>query len=110
MRGLFDTVAGMSGEPEDSIRLCCLLWAHGGEAEALHAYEDRVLRLISEHGGEVVHRAITDGAPGQPDEVQLFRFPNQAALDGYMNDERRTALSAERDAAVARTEVFPVRF
>lgn len=100
----------MSGAPEGPIRLCCLLWAHGGEAEALHAYEDRVLRLISEHGGEVVHRAIADDAPGQPDEVQLFRFPDQASLDAYMNDERRTALSAERDAAVARTEVFPVRF
>ncbi len=99
----------MSGAPEESIRLCCLLWARGGEAEALHAYEDRVLRLISEHGGEVVHRAIAD-APGQPDEVQLIRFPDQASLDAYMNDERRTALSAEREAAVARTEVFPVRF
>ncbi|MEU4449909.1 hypothetical protein AB0F44_01200 [Nocardioides sp. NPDC023903] len=100
----------MSGATDDSIRLCCLLWAHGGEADALHAYEDRVLRLISEHGGEVVHRAIADDAPGQPDEIQLFRFPDQASLDAYMNDERRTALSAERDAAVARTEVFPVRF
>ncbi|WP_406032681.1 hypothetical protein OG801_28990 [Nocardioides sp. NBC_00163] len=100
----------MSGVPEDPIRLCCLLWARGGEAEALHAYEDRVLRLISEHGGEVMHRAIADDAPGQPDEVQLFRFPDQASLDAYMNDERRTALGAERDAAVARTEVFPVRF
>lgn len=106
----FDTVTVMSGAPEESIRLCCLLWAHEGEAEALHAYEDRVLRLISEHGGEVVHRAIADGVPGQPEEVQLFRFPDQGSLDAYMNDERRTSLGAERDAAVARTEVFPVRF
>ncbi|GGU33726.1 hypothetical protein GCM10007979_35950 [Nocardioides albus] len=105
-----DTVAGMSIRSDGPIRLCCLLWAQGGEAEALHAYEDRVLELISEHGGEVVHRAIADDAPGQPDEVQLFRFLDQASLDAYMNDERRTALSAERDAAVARTEVFPVRF
>ena len=100
----------MSSESEGAIRLCCLLWAHGGEADALHGYEDRVLRLISEHGGDVVHRAFADDAPGQPDEVQLLRFPDQASLDAYMNDERRTALSAERDAAVARTEVFPVRF
>lgn len=99
----------MSGAPEGPIRLCCLLWAHRGEAAALHAYEDRVLALISEHGGEVVHRALAD-APGQPDEIQLFRFPNQASLDAYLNDERRTALGAERDTAVARTEVFPVRF
>ncbi|MER7556125.1 hypothetical protein ABTZ46_04235 [Nocardioides sp. NPDC126508] len=95
--------------PESPILLCCLLWAHEGEAEALHAYEDRVLQLIREHGGEVVQRALAD-SPGQPDEVQLLRFEGQAALDAYLNDERRTSLAAERDAAVARTELFPVRF
>ncbi|MFI5622965.1 hypothetical protein ACIA03_05825 [Nocardioides sp. NPDC051685] len=94
---------------EDPILLCCLLWAHEGKAEALHAYEDRVLELIQEHGGEVVQRALAD-TPGQPDEVQLFRFTGQTALDAYLNDERRTSLAAERDAAVARTELFPVRF
>jgi uncharacterized protein (DUF1330 family) len=105
-----DTVTVMSIAPEGPIRLCCLLWAHEGEAEALHAYEDRVLGLITEHGGEVVHRAFADDAPGQPDEVQLFRFPDQASLDAYLNDERRTALSADRDRAIARTELFAVRF
>ncbi|MEI7057431.1 hypothetical protein WBG06_16530 [Nocardioides sp. CCNWLW239] len=95
--------------PEEPVLLCCLLWAHTGEAESLHAYEDRVLQLIQEHGGEVVQRALADTA-GQPDEVQLFRFPGQSSLDAYLNDERRTSLSAERDAAVARTELFPVRF
>ncbi|WP_328530807.1 hypothetical protein OG984_06635 [Nocardioides sp. NBC_00368] len=95
--------------PEGPILLCCLLWAHDGEADALHAYEDRVLQLIQEHGGEVVQRALAD-TPGQPDEVQLFRFPRQSSLDGYLNDERRTSLAADRDAAVARTELFPVRF
>ena len=99
----------MAPSPTSPIQLCCLLWAHDGAAEALHAYEDKVLQLIEEHGGEVVQRALADTA-GQPDEVQLFRFPDQAALDGYLNDERRTSMAAERDAAVARTELFPVRF
>lgn len=99
----------MSHSPKPPILLCCLLWAHDGAAQALHAYEDKVLQLIEEHGGEVVQRALADTA-GQPDEVQLFRFPDQAALDGYLNDERRTSMAAERDAAVARTELFPVRF
>lgn len=94
---------------EEPIELCCLLWAHEGRAEALHAYEDRVLRLVEDHGGEVVQRARGAGSPGQPDEVQLFRFPARAALDAYLGDDRRTSLTAERDAAVARTELFPVR-
>ncbi|WP_406104740.1 hypothetical protein [Micromonospora globbae] len=96
--------------PTDDVRLCCLLRAHPGRADALHEYEDRVLPWIVEHGGEVVHRAFADGADGRPDEIQLYRFPHQAALDAYLRDERRVALTAERDAAVARTELFPVRF
>lgn len=100
----------MSRSSDNPILLCCLLWAHGGEAEALHAYEDRVLQLIEEHGGEVVQRALAIDSPGQPDEVQFFRFPDQSALDSYLNDERRTALSADRARAVARTELFPVTF
>lgn len=99
----------MARSSEGPILLCCLLWAHEGRAEALHAYEDRVLRLIEEHGGEVVQRALAD-TPGQPDEVQFFRFPAQSSLDAYLGDDRRTSLAAERDAAVARTELFPVRF
>ena len=99
----------MARSSEDPILLCCLLWAHEGKAEALHAYEDRVLQLIQEHGGEVVQRALA-GTPGQPDEVQFLRFADQAALDGYLADDRRTSLAAEREAAVARTELFPVRF
>ena len=30
--------------------LCVLLWAHHGAQAALAAYEDRVLRLMPEHG------------------------------------------------------------
>lgn len=101
---------GASRRSEAPIQLCCLLWAHRGQAEALHAYEDRVLQLIEEHGGEVVQRALTVDSPGQPDEVQFFRFPDQAALDSYLADGRRSALSDDRDRAVARTELFPVTF
>ena len=93
---------------EEPIELCCLLRAREGRAEALHAYEDRVLALIEEHGGEVVRRALA-ATPDQPDEVQLFRFPSQTAVDAYLADDRRTSLATERDAAVARTELFPVR-
>lgn len=72
------------------------------------AYEDQVLALVPGHGGEVVSRAIGDGAEGRPHEVQLFRFPGQAALDAYMADPRRLALAGERDRTVADTILFPV--
>jgi uncharacterized protein (DUF1330 family) len=96
--------------------LCVLLWAHPGAEAALATYEDRVLRLVPDHGGRVVLRARDSGVlrgsgtgtGGQPVEIQLIEFPAAAALDAYMSDPRRTALAADRDRAVARTEVIDV--
>jgi uncharacterized protein (DUF1330 family) len=98
--------------------LCVLLWAHPGAEAALATYEDRVLRLVPDHGGRVVLRARNSGVPrargtgtgtgGQPVEIQLIEFPAAAALDAYMSDPRRTAMAADRDRAVARTEIIDV--
>ncbi|MDH2412870.1 hypothetical protein [Nocardioides sp. CER19] len=88
--------------------LCCFLWAAPGEEAALERYEDRVLAFVAEHRGAVVQRARSDGADGRPNEVQLFRFDDQGALQAYLGDPRRLALADERDRVVARTELFPV--
>jgi uncharacterized protein (DUF1330 family) len=96
--------------------LCVLLWAHSGAEAALAAYEDTVLRLVPDHGGRVVLRARSSealrargpGADRQPAEIQVIEFPSATALDAYMGDPRRTALAADRDRAVARTEVIDV--
>ena len=85
------------------------LWAHPDMEEALSDYEDAVLSLVPEHGGTVVHRTWTDGAEGRPLEIQLFEWASASAMDSYMADPRRTALSAQRDRAIARTEIVPVR-
>jgi uncharacterized protein (DUF1330 family) len=91
-----------------SLRLCVLLWPNSGAEVALITYEDRVLDLMGDHGASVLHRARTDGSNGAPLEIQILEFPSQAALDEYLSDERRMALSGERDAAIARTEVLPI--
>jgi uncharacterized protein (DUF1330 family) len=93
------------------VTLCVLLWAHEGREAAVGDYEDRVLTLLADHGGRVIQRARTTGGDGdgEPAEVQILRFPSQGALESFMGDSRRTALAAERDAAIARTEVLPVR-
>ena len=88
--------------------LCVLLWAQPGAQAALTAYEDRVLRLVPDHGGRVLQRGRGGGADGQPAEIQFLDFPSQAALDAYMADPRRTALAADRDRAIARTEIIDV--
>jgi uncharacterized protein (DUF1330 family) len=91
-----------------SLTLCVLLWAHEGAECALIEYEDRVLPLVSSHGGRVLRRARSEGTGRNPLEIQLLEFPSQAALDSYANDERRTSLAADRDRVIARAEVFPV--
>jgi uncharacterized protein (DUF1330 family) len=91
-----------------SVRRCVLLWARPGREAALAAYEDQVLARLGEHGGRVLARLRGDGAGAAPLEVQVIEFDSQAQLDAYLDDPRRTTLADQRDAAVARTEVFPV--
>ncbi len=91
-----------------SLHLCVLLWPNAGAEQALIAYEDRVLELMGDHGARVLQRARTDGADGSPLEIQILEFPSEEALEGYMGDERRTALAGERDAAIARADVLEV--
>lgn len=90
------------------LTLCVLLWAAPGAEDGLIAYEDRVLRIVPEHGGRVLQRARGSGSAGQPLEIQLLEFPSAQALDGYMTDDRRRSLAGERDKVIAKTEVIDV--
>ena len=91
-----------------SLTMCVLLWAHPGHEGDLVSYEDRVLSLVPEHGGRVLQRARSNGADGEPLEIQLLEFPSDSALAGYMDDGRRVSLADERDRAVARTQVINI--
>jgi uncharacterized protein (DUF1330 family) len=80
---------------------------------ALSAYEDKVLRLVFEHRGRVLDRGTVaggsqhDGEP--PTEIQLLEMPSEASLNAYLNDPRRLAMATERDAAIARTDLFRIQ-
>jgi uncharacterized protein (DUF1330 family) len=91
-----------------ALTLCVLLWANEGEERALIAYEDAVLLLLPAHGAQVLQRARTDGVNNSPLEIHLLTFPSEAALDAYVNDPQRVALSADRDRAIARTATHRV--
>lgn len=91
-----------------AITLSCFLWAHPGREDDLVAYEDAVLTLLADHDATLLSRVRSDGADGHPLEVQLFSFPSELALERYLADPHRTALAADRDAAVARTELMRV--
>ena len=92
-----------------ALTLCVLLWAQPGAKDALAAYEDQVLRLVPEHGGQVLQRARSSGEGGQPLEIQFLEFPSAQALDAFMTDGRRQSLAGERDKVIAKTEVIEVQ-
>jgi hypothetical protein len=91
-----------------SVTLCVLLWARDGKAEALATYEDRVLDLLDDHDARVAFRGRASGEGDTPTEVQILIFASGEAFDAYMQDERRLAMSGQREAAIARTQVIPV--
>ena len=91
-----------------ALTLCCLLWARPGKEDDLVAYEDKVLELLADHDGKLLSRVRSDGADGHALEIQLFEFPSDAELDGYLGDARRSAMAAERDREVLRTELIRV--
>ena len=74
--------------PENSsaLVLCCLLWARKGRAAEMARYEDAVIALLIHHEAEILQRVTSDGTEGHPDEVQLYRFPNQRALHNFLVD------------------------
>ncbi len=91
-----------------AVTLCVLLWARVGREHELSTYEDRVLAFLPDHGGRVLQRVGPVGGVDEPAEVHLLQFPDEAALDAFLADERRTSLDAERDAALERSEVLRV--
>ena len=61
--------------------------------------------LLAEHGASLLSRVRAGEAGDGPTEVQVIRFVDPAGFDAYMLDPRRSAMSARRDDAVARTEM-----
>jgi uncharacterized protein (DUF1330 family) len=91
-----------------SVTLCVLLSAVPGNEQLLIDYEDRALELLAGHGGRVLHRVRAIEPRSAPFEVQLIEFASEAALEGFMSDPARAAMSGLRDRAVAATEVVRV--
>ena len=90
------------------VTLCVLLWARDGRDVELRQYEDQVLALLTDHDGQVIHRAHVIGDDG-PSEVQILRLGSDDALAAYLSDPRRTALAGQRDAAIERTDVLRIQ-
>jgi uncharacterized protein (DUF1330 family) len=90
------------------VTLFVQLWAVPGNEHLLVEYEDQVLERLPAHGARVLQRVRATDAPNGPFEAHILEFPSEGALDGYMADPERVALSELRDRAIARTEVLRV--
>jgi uncharacterized protein (DUF1330 family) len=90
------------------LTLCVMLTPTPGNAARLVEYEDRVLPLIAHHGGRVLQRVRALDAATVPLEVHIIEFPSEDALEDYLQDPARAALSDLRDEAIARTELVRV--
>jgi uncharacterized protein (DUF1330 family) len=93
-----------------ALTLVVQLWAKPGREQLLVDYEDQVLTRLDAYGARVLQRvrAIDEGAAlesGVPFETHVLEFPSEAALDEYMADPQRVALSDLRDRAIDRTDL-----
>ena len=66
-------------------------------------YEDRVLPLLKEHGGDLQRRMRNDDGTI---EMHIVVFPSQAALDAYRDDFRRTSQDTMLEKSGAEIELI----
>jgi uncharacterized protein (DUF1330 family) len=85
-----------------------LVYLHPGKENAFHEFEDAVLPLLKQYGGELLLRlrpnadTVIAGSLEGPYEVHLLRFPSDAALAAYArDDERERVLSLKNEAVRA---------
>lgn len=64
-----------------------------GETDNAAAYEDAVLPILEEHGARVLYRGrrADDEDATLPAEIHLIWFPDSAAFDAFLADDRRQA-------------------
>ncbi len=94
------------------LTLLVQLWSQPGNEQLLIEYEDQVLGRLAAYGARIRQRVrATDAGAAQSDgpfEAHVLEFPSEGALDAYMADPERLALSSLRERAIARTELLRV--
>jgi hypothetical protein len=87
----------MTTDPAQPFTLVFVGYAEPDSAERAVAYEDAVLPLLADHGARVAYRGrrVEGEDDALPLEVHLLCFPNRAAFDAYIADDRRAVLLRE---------------
>jgi uncharacterized protein (DUF1330 family) len=91
-----------------AVILVVTLTVRRGRLEELRTFEHRAAQIMIRYGGQIERAVLVDdgGAPDLVKEVHIVRFPSDASLQAYREDEDYRALAPQRDLAVAATEVW----
>ena len=83
-----------TADPDEPITLAFVGHATPALTDRAAAYEDAVLPLLADHGARLLYRGRRkDGQDATlPFEVHVLWFPNRAAFDAYLVDDRRAGL------------------
>ena len=93
---------------QSTLTLCVQLWPSAGHESELISFEDQVLALIPRHGGSVLQRVRRAHDGDEAFETHVISFPDESALNAYMDDPARLALAPLREIAIARMTITPV--
>ena len=87
----------MATDPAEPFTLVFVGYAGPESAARAAAYEDAVLPLLADHGARVAYRGrrVEGEDDALPLEVHLLSFPNRAAFDASIADDRRAVLLRE---------------
>lgn len=83
-----------------------LIYLVPGQAAVFEEFEALAIPLIADHGGALLLRmrptddAMIAGTLELPYEVHVVSFPDEAAFEGFMQDERRKQFLHLKAAAV----------
>jgi uncharacterized protein (DUF1330 family) len=85
-----------------------LIFVKKGKEEEFNSFEDRVLPLLANHGGELVYRlrpdneSFIEGAAELPYEIHLVTFKSVEGFKSYGADPQRLAFIGLKNESVER--------
>jgi uncharacterized protein (DUF1330 family) len=93
---------------EDAARLTVVvvLYVRPGKVATFEAFETRVQSIMRRHGGRLERRIQCARAAGDPHEIHIVSFQDEAGLAAYRTDPEYVALAGARAEAISDTKIF----
>ena len=89
------------------IQIIVLLYAGEGGKTALKAYQEEVMPIFHEYGGQLISAShASTPRSDDPDEVHIVHFPSSEALKAFRADPRHAPLIDKRKYAIRDTRLF----